>query len=426
MKTLIRGGRVLDPRTGRDGIFDILVENSVIREISDTIKKTDGKVQDIDASGRIVAPGLIDVHCHLREPGFEYKETILTGTSAAVRGGFTTIVCMANTSPVNDSRSVTEFIVDRAKTEGKCKVLPCGAITRGLKGEELAEIGEMFAAGIVAISDDGRSVRNAGLFRKALEYAKIFGLPVISHCEDETLSGGYVHEGTSSLLNGLEGIPAIAEEIMVERDIAIARYVDAPVHITHISTRGSVGIIETGRKTFRRVTCDTCPHYFSLTDEATLTFDTNTKVNPPLRSGKDVEAIREGLRKGIIDIIATDHAPHEFTSKDVEYDLATFGISGFETAFSLSLGLVREGVLDMNGLLAKMTVNPARLLGINAGTMTEGAPADIIIFDPDMEWTVDRSSFASKGRNTPFHGTTLRGKNLLTMVDGRIVFNELK
>ena len=347
MKTLIRGGRVIDPKTGRDGTFDILVENSVIREISDTIKKPEGKAQVIDASGRIVAPGLIDVHCHLREPGFEYKETILTGTSAAARGGFTTVVCMANTSPVNDSRSVTEFIVDKARAEGKCRVLPCGAITRGLKGEELAEIGEMFAAGIIAISDDGRSVRNAGLFRKALEYAKTFGLPVISHCEDETLSGGYVHEGTSSLLNGLEGIPAIAEEIIVERDIAIARYVDAPVHITHISTRGSVGIIEAARKTFRKVTCDTCPHYFSLTDEATLTFDTNTKVNPPLRSKRDVDAIREGLNKGVVDIIATDHAPHEYTSKDVEYDLATFGISGFETAFALSLGLVRDGVLDM-------------------------------------------------------------------------------
>ncbi len=233
--------------------------------------------------------------------------------------------------------------------KANARFMPCGAITRGLKGEELAEIGEMFAAGIVAISDDGRSVSNAGLLRKALEYARIFKLPVISHCEDETLSGGYIHEGTSSLLNGLEGIPAIAEEIMVLRDIAIARYVDAPIHITHISSGGSVEIIETARKTFRKVTCDTCPHYFSLTDEATLTFDTNTKVNPPLRSKKDVEAIKEGLRKGIIDIIATDHAPHEFTSKDVEFDLATFGISGFETAFALSLNLVREGVLDMIG-----------------------------------------------------------------------------
>lgn len=426
MRTLIRGGRIIDPKTSRDGIFDILVEDSVIQEISDTIKKTDGKVQVVNAAGRIVAPGLIDVHCHLREPGFEYKETILTGTSAAIRGGFTTVVCMANTNPVNDSRSVTEFIIDKARAEGKCKVLPCGAITRGLKGVELAEIGEMFSAGIIALSDDGKSVRNAGLMRKALEYAKIFKLPVISHCEDDTLSGGFIHEGTSSLLNGLEGIPAIAEEIMVLRDIAIARYVDAPIHITHISSGGSVEIIESARKMFRKVTSDTCPHYFSLTDEATLAFDTNTKVNPPLRSKKDVETIKEGLRKGTIDIIATDHAPHEFTSKDVEFDLAAFGISGFETAFALSLDLVREGVLDMTALLAKMTANPAKLLGINSGTITEGAPADIIIFDPDIEWTVDRNSFISKGRNTPFHGYAVKGKNLFTMVDGKIVFNELK
>ncbi|MBP1748169.1 MAG: dihydroorotase, multifunctional complex type [Deltaproteobacteria bacterium] len=426
MKTLIRGGHVIDPLTSRDGVYDILIEDSVIREISDTIKKTDGKTQVVNASGYIVAPGLIDVHCHLREPGFEYKETILTGTSAAVRGGFTTIVCMANTDPVNDSRSITEFIIDRARAEGKCKVLPCGAITRGLKGEELADVGEMFSAGIIAISDDGRSVRNAGLMRKALEYAKIFKLPVISHCEDDTLSGGCIHEGTASLLNGLEGIPAIAEEIMVERDIALARYVDAVIHITHISSGGSVRIIETARKHFRKVTSDTCPHYFSLTDEATLAFDTNAKVNPPLRSKRDVDAIKEGLRKGTIDIIATDHAPHEFTSKDVEFDLATFGISGFETALALSLSLVREGVLDMPQLLMKMTANPARLLGINSGTIAEGAPADIIIFDPDLEWTVDRNSFISKGKNTPFHGTTLQGKNLFTMVDGTIVFSELK
>jgi len=423
---LIRGGRIIDPKTSRDGVYDILIEGTVIREISDTIKRTDSKTQVIDASGYIVAPGLVDVHCHLREPGFEYKETIATGTEAAVRGGFTTIVCMANTNPVNDNRSITEFIIDKARSEGKCKVLPCGAITRGLRGEELSEIGEMFSAGIIAISDDGRSVSNAGLLRKAMEYAKIFRLPVISHCEDDTLSGGSVHEGEASLLNGLEGIPAIAEELMVERDIAIARYVDAPVHITHISTGGSTRIIEAARKAFRKVTADTCPHYFSLTDQATLTYDTNTKVNPPLRSKADVDAIKEGLRKGTIDIIATDHAPHEFTSKDVEFDLATFGISGFETALALSLSLVREGVLDMPGLLRKMTTNPANLLGIDSGTISEGAPADIIIFDPDREWTVDSASFVSKGKNTPFHGWTLRGKNLFTMVDGKIVFNELK
>jgi dihydroorotase len=425
VKTLIRGGRLVDPKSSVDGRYDVLIDGPIIVEVSKSIRKVDDDTRIIDASKRIVAPGLIDVHCHLREPGFEYKETIRTGTAAAARGGFTTVVSMANTSPVNDSRSVTEFIVDKARAEGVCKVLPCGAITRGLKSEELAEIGEMFEAGIVAISDDGKSVRGAGLLRKALEYAKIFRLPVISHCEDETLSGGCVHEGRASLLSGLDGIPAIAEELIAGRDIAVARYVDAPLHLTHISTAGSVEIIERAKRTFRKLTCDTCPHYFTLTDEATLTYDTNTKVNPPLRSQDDVNAIKEGLRKGTIDIIATDHAPHEFTSKDVEFDLATFGISGFETAFALSLGLVREGILDLKGLIMKMTVNPAKLLSLKTGVIAEGAPADIIVFDPDMEWTVDRNSFASKGKNTPFHGMTLRGRNLFTMVDGKIVYNEL-
>ena len=425
MKILIRGGRLIDPKNAIDGRYDVLADGPVIEGISKNIGKVDSRTKIVDASGLIVAPGLIDVHCHLREPGFEYKETIKTGTMAAARGGFTTIVCMANTDPVNDSRSVTEFIIDRAHAEGVCKVLPCGAITKDLKGEELSEIGEMFEAGIVAISDDGKSVRRAGLLRKALEYAKTFKLPVISHCEDDTLSGGCAHEGLASLLSGLEGVPAIAEEIIVGRDIAIARYVDAPIHLTHISTAGSIEIIERARKAFRKVTCDTCPHYFTLTDETTLTYDTNAKVNPPLRSQEDLEAIKEGLRRGTIDIIATDHAPHEFTSKDVEFDIASSGISGFETAFALALGLVHEGVLDMKGLLAKMTANPAKLLGITSGTLAEGAPADLIVFDPDREWTINRNAFISKGKNTPFHAMTVKGKNLFTMVDGKIVHDEL-
>ncbi|MBP7526564.1 MAG: dihydroorotase [Syntrophorhabdaceae bacterium] len=425
MKILIKGARLIDPKNAIDGRYDVLADGPVIEGISKNIGKVDSRTKIVDASGLIVAPGLIDVHCHLREPGFEYKETIKTGTMAAARGGFTTVVCMANTDPVNDSRSVTEFIVDRAHAEGACKVLPCGAITKGLKGEELSEIGEMFEAGIVAISDDGKSVRRAGLLRKALEYAKTFKLPVISHCEDDTLSGGYVHEGLASLLSGLEGVPAIAEEIIVGRDIAIARYVDAPIHLTHISTAGSIEIIERARKAFRKVTCDTCPHYFTLTDEATLTYDTNAKVNPPLRSQEDLEAIKEGLRRGTIDIIATDHAPHEFTSKDVEFDIASSGISGFETAFALALSLVHEGVLDMKGLLAKMTANPAKLLGITSGTLAEGAPADLIVFDPDREWTINKNAFISKGKNTPFHAMTVKGKNLFTMVDGKIVHDEL-
>ena len=314
MKILIRGGRLIDPKNDLDGKFDILINGATIEKIDKNIREASDKIKVIDASNHIIAPGLIDIHAHLREPGYEYKETFRTVTRAAAKGGFTTVVSMANTAPVNDNKSVTEFIVEKARSEGFCRVLPCGAITRGLKGEELSEIGEMYEAGIVALSDDGKSVKDAGLLRKALEYAKLFSIPVISHCEDETLAKGYVHEGLSSLISGLEATPSIAEEIIVERDVALARYVEAPIHLTHISTAGSVEIIEKSKKKYKKITCDTCPHYFTLTDEATLGFDTNTKVNPPLRSRKDMEAIQEGLRSGIIDIIATDHAPHELTS----------------------------------------------------------------------------------------------------------------
>ncbi len=426
MRTLIRGGHVIDPANGINGKFDVLVSGTTIESVDKNIREADEKVRLIDASGHIVSPGLIDVHAHLREPGFEYKETIKTGTMAASKGGFTTVVCMANTSPVNDNRSVTEFIVKQAVSEGSCRVLPCGAITRGLKGEELSDIGEMYQAGVVALSDDGKSVRDAGLLKRAMEYSKIFKLPVISHCEDETLSRGFVNEGLSSLVTGLDSVPSIAEEIIVERDIRIARYVNSPVHLTHISTTGSVDIIGRAKKKYKKVTCDTCPHYFSLSDEATLGFDTNAKVNPPLRSRKDVEAIREGLRNGIIDIIATDHAPHEFTSKDVEFNIATSGISGFETALALSLGLVRDDLLSLDDLIKKMSLNPARFLGLPSGNLSAGTPADIVIFNPALEWTVDRKLFLSKGKNTPFHGWKLKGRNLLTMVAGKIVYRDSK
>jgi dihydroorotase len=378
----------------------------------------------IDAAGHIVAPGLIDVHAHLREPGYEYKETIRTGTMAAARGGFTSIVCMANTDPVNDNKSVTEYIVKMAKLEGSCRVLPCGAISKGLKGEELSDIGEMYEAGIVALSDDGKSVKNTGLLRKAFEYALLFNIPVISHCEDDTLSGGFVHEGAASVKSGLDAVPSIAEEVIVLRDIAVARYVNAPVHLTHISAQGSLEAIAAAKRQYKKATCDTCPHYFSLTDEATLGFDTNTKVNPPLRSQRDADAVKEALRDNTVDIIATDHAPHEFTSKDVEFNLATFGISGFETAFALSLALVHEGVLTLKELLRKFTVNPAGLLNIPYGTLAPGSAADLIIFNPAIEWTVDTAQFLSKGRNTPFNGWKLKGKNLLTIADGKIVYRD--
>ena len=421
---LIKKGRLMDPGTCRDEVVDVLISGATIARIDKDIARTDAD-QVIDAEGLIVAPGLIDVHTHLRDPGYEWKETIRTGTMAAARGGFTSIVCMANTDPVNDNKSVTEYIMKKAHSEGVVRVFPCGAITRGLKGADLSEMGEMHQAGAVAISDDGRSVKNSGLFMKALEYARLFRLAVICHCEDEDLSRGVVHEGLASLFSGLDAVPSIAEEIMVRRDIAIARYVDSPVHITHISTRGTVEIMREEKSRYQKATCDTCPHYFTLSDEATLGYDTNTKVNPPLRSPEDVAAIKEGLRDGTIDIIATDHAPHDHVSKDVEFDMASSGISGLETALGLSLALVHGGVLDLTGLLAKMTVNPARLLDVPYGVLAPGKAADLIIFSDTAEWTVDKNAFASKGRNTPFHGVTLKGRNLVTIVGGKIVYNGL-
>ncbi|MGD0230624.1 MAG: dihydroorotase [Syntrophorhabdales bacterium] len=446
---LVKGGRVIDPMTGWDEIADVLIKGGAIAAIGPDLTdaaggakaggtakgttsvaivagKGDQADEVIDARGLIVAPGLIDVHTHLREPGYEWKETIRTGTMAAARGGFTSVVCMANTDPVNDNKSVTEFIMAKARSEGVVRVFPCGAITKGLKGRDLSEMGEMHSAGVVAISDDGKSVKNSRLFLKAMEYARLFKLAVICHCEDDDLSaGGVVHEGATSLITGLDAVPAIAEEIVVRRDIAIARYAGSPVHITHASTRGAVEIIREEKRKYGRITCDTCPHYFTLSDAATLTYDTNTKVNPPLRSPDDVAAIKEGLADGTIDMIATDHAPHDAVSKDVEFNLASSGISGLETALGLCLALVREGVLDMAGLLSKMTVNPARLLDLPYGAIEAGRPADLICFSEDAEWTVDRNAFFSKGRNTPFHGLTLKGRNLLTIVAGRIVYNGL-
>lgn len=425
MKLFIKGGRVIDPKNGVDAVLDICINNSIVEKIDKHIPVIGSDTEVIKAEGCVVAPGLIDIHAHLREPGYEYKETIRTGSMAAVKGGFTTVVSMANTNPVNDNKSVTEYIVTKAAVNAVCKIFPCGAITKGLKGEELAEIGEMYEAGIVALSDDGRSVRNAELLRKALEYAKLFSLPVISHCEDEDLSKGFVNEGYASLLSGLDATPSIAEEVIVQRDIAIARYLGSPIHLTHMSAKNSIEAIYHARKRFKRVTCDTCPHYFTLTDEATLNYDTNAKVNPPLRSKEDVEAIREGLRNGTIDIIATDHAPHDQTSKDVEFNIAAFGISGFETALPLSLSLVRKDILTLSDLIRKMTELPAKVLGFPYGELSPGAAADIIVFDPDMEWTVDRNDFVSKGKNTPFHGWKVKGRNLLTIVDGKVVYRDM-
>jgi dihydroorotase len=421
LSILIRNGRLIDPKSGYDEIVDILVKGNVVETIDRGIPESEAD-RSIDAAGLIVSPGLIDVHAHLREPGYEWKETIKTGTMAAARGGFTSVVCMANTDPVNDNKSVTEYIMKKAASEGVVRVFPCGAITKGLKGQDLSEMGEMREAGVVAVSDDGKSVMNANLLLKAMEYARLFDMAVISHCEDENLSRGVVHEGSVSLLTGLDAAPALAEEVIAARDIALARYVDSPIHITHMSSTGTVDILREGKSRFAKATGDTCPHYFTLSDEATLSYDTNAKVNPPLRSANDVAAIKEGLRDGTIDIIATDHAPHEALSKDVEFNLASFGISGFETALALALALVHHGVLDLKDLLAKMTVNPARLLGLPYGELAQGKPADLILFSDNAEWTVDKTAFLSKGKNTPFDGRKMKGKNLMTMVAGKIVY----
>ena len=420
---LVRNGRLIDPASSRDEVADLLIDGETIARIDRNLSGTECE-RVIDAGGLIVAPGLIDVHTHLREPGYEWKETIATGTAAAARGGFTSVVCMANTDPVNDNKSVTEYILKKARSEGIVRVFPCGAVTKGLKGEDISEMGEMREAGIVAVSDDGKWVRNSQLFMRAIEYARLFGLPAICHCEDDSFSG-VVNEGSASLVSGLEAVPPVSEEVAAARDIAVARYAGARVHITHISTAGTVGIMRVEKGKPAPATCDTCPHYFTLTDEATLGYDTNARVNPPLRSRSDVDAIKEGLRDGTIDIIATDHAPHDAVSKDVEFAIASSGISGLETALALSLSLVHEGVLSLTALLAKMTVNPARLLGLPYGELAPGKPADLIVFSDSAEWTVDREAFLSKGRNTPFHGWRLKGKNLVTIVSGKVVYSEL-
>lgn len=433
MKTLIRNGRIIDPSQRIDGIGDILIEDGKIKELR--IENTppphpplgkggmggyESDVQTIDAAGLLVMPGLIDMHVHLREPGFEYKETIKTGTMAAVKGGFTTVCCMPNTLPVNDNSSVTEFIKRKAAQEGLCSVLPIGAITKGQKGKELAEIGTMRNEGCIAFSDDGQPVMNSLIMRRALEYSKAFDVPIISHCEDLTLSeGGVINEGLMSLTLGLTGIPSEAEQIMVYRDIVLAELTGGRLHIAHVSTEGSVKLIRDAKKKGINVTAETCPHYFSLTEDAVNDYDTNAKVNPPLRSKKDVEAIKAGLVDGTIDVIATDHAPHHTDEKLREFDKAPSGISGLETALSLSLKLLQEGVLTLNQLVEKMALNPSKILRLGKATLEVGAVADIVIVDEEKAFKVEAEKFVSKGRNTPFEGWLLKGMPVVTICKGK-------
>lgn len=422
MSLLIKNGRVIDPANNIDDSLDILVEGTVIKKVAKAIK-AEGSAKVIDAKGKIVAPGLIDMHTHLREPGFEYKETIKTGTMAAAAGGFTAICCMPNTNPINDNRAITDFILSKSAKEGIVNVLPIGAITKGSQGKALAEIGDMVNAGCVAISDDGKGVMDAEVMRRGLEYTKAFDIPVIAHCEDANLSsGGVMNEGFASTTLGLRGIPKAAEEVMVVRDIALAELTGARLHIAHVSSTGSVESIRTAKKRGVKVTCETCPHYFTLTEDAVIGYNTNAKVNPPLRTKEDVKAIKVGLKDGTIDIIASDHAPHAVHEKEIEFDYASFGMIGLETSLPLILNLVREDVLTLNDAIAKAAINPARLLKLKKGTLSEGADADITIIDTEKEWVVDVNNLKSKSKNTPFTGIKMKGMAVVTIVGGKIVY----
>ncbi|MDH4099933.1 MAG: dihydroorotase [Nitrospirota bacterium] len=422
MNVIIKGGRVIDPASGLDKVCDVVIDNGIIVKVGTAGKKTAG-CSVIDASGKVVAPGLIDIHVHLREPGLEYKETILTGTEAAAAGGFTAVACMPNTKPINDNRAVTDYIVRKGRDEGAVRVYPIGAITKGSTGEELAEIGDMIEAGAVAISDDGKPVTSSVMMRRAMEYSRNFGITVVSHAEDMSLAeGGVMNEGALSTRLGLRGIPAIAEDIASARDILLAEYTGARLHLAHVSTAGTVRLIREAKQRGIAVTAETCPHYFTLTEAAVDGYNTNAKMNPPLRGEEDVAAIREALRDGTIDVIATDHAPHHYSEKDAEFDQAPFGIVGLETALSLTLSLVRDGVMSLSDALAALTTNPAKALGLPGGSLAVGSAADLVIIDLDAEWEVKPEKFRSKGRNTPFAGWKMKGRAAATIVDGKLVY----
>ena len=415
---LIKNGRIIDPKNSRDEVGELLVIDGAIVDV----QRAPADVVEIDAGGCWVVPGLIDMHVHLREPGEEYKEDILSGTRAAAAGGFTGVACMPNTRPVNDNRAVTAMILEQA-VNASARVYPVAAISKGSKGESLAEFGELRDAGAVAVSDDGLPVRDSQLMRRALEYASDFDLAVISHSEEPGLSSGAMNEGEVSTRLGLKGIPTAAESIMVYREIALAEYTGKPVHIAHVSTLMSTGLIRSAKKRGVLVTAETTPHYFTLTEEAVEGYNTNAKMNPPLRTEQDRQAIRQGLADGTFDAIATDHAPHSILEKEVEFDAAANGIIGLETSLPLTLALVRDGVINEQQLVELMSVHPAEILGIAAGSLIAGADADVTIIDPDLEFYYTEDKVLSKSKNSPFLGWKLQGRAVLTMVGGRITHN---
>ena len=420
---LLRGGRILDPSQGVDERGDLLVRNGVIEARDRSLGTPDG-AEVIECDGAVVAPGFIDLHCHLREPGREDVETIATGARAAAAGGFTAVCAMPNTEPVTDNQAAVGFILRQALRAGAARVYPIGAISLGQKGEQLAEFGEMVGAGAIAVSDDGKPVASAHLMRTALEYAQTFGIPVIDHCEEPTLAaGGSMNEGIVSARLGVKGIPPEAEEVMVARNILLARLTDGHIHLAHMSTRGSVELIRWGKAQGVHVTAEVTPHHLTLTENACEGYDTHAKMNPPLRTAEDLTALQEAVRDGTIDVIATDHAPHHYDAKEREFADAPFGIVGLETALGVLLtDLVHTRVLDLPVLVDRLACAPARIFTLPGGSLARGAPADVTVFDPDLEWSVDPTEFASKGRNTPYADRLLRGRAIATIVDGHIIY----